>query len=214
MSVFVSLNGPDNTGKTTQLRRLAQARTSCAPLGSIHEHDPQPWVAVSAHDYGRWWFETSTTRQLTTMLLTGHAHRARALPAGSIGLLDRGAAMLLAAAAATCSVKEEVDLDDALAKINAIARDQEAPAPEIGVLLLPSLDTERSLRITAERQKQPWTGVYHEYQRRLHRTLLRQAESGAYDVVIDCENRGVDDVQAEVLRAYDNRVPPPVPDSP
>ncbi|GAA3730993.1 8-oxo-dGTP pyrophosphatase MutT (NUDIX family) [Spinactinospora alkalitolerans] len=68
------------------------ARTGCVLLGSVHEHGPGPWAAVSAHDYGRWWFEASTTRQLTGMLLAGHAHRAHALPAGSVGPLDRGSA--------------------------------------------------------------------------------------------------------------------------
>lgn len=33
---FVSLNGPDNVGKTTQLQLLAQSRPGQQPLGAIH----------------------------------------------------------------------------------------------------------------------------------------------------------------------------------
>jgi len=87
---FVSLNGPDNVGKTTQLRRLAEQRSSFQSLGTIHEHDPEPWARVAAKDYATWWFETSATVELTGMLLTSHARRATAREAGRTGLLDRG----------------------------------------------------------------------------------------------------------------------------
>lgn len=72
---FVSLNGPDNVGRTTHLVRLAGHWDGFQPLGSVHEHDPEPWARVAAGDYARWWFETSTTVELTEMLLVGHAKR-------------------------------------------------------------------------------------------------------------------------------------------
>ncbi|MEK8146131.1 hypothetical protein NKH18_47760 [Streptomyces sp. M10(2022)] len=69
---FISLNGPDNVGKTTHLVRLAERWDGCQPLGAVHEHDPVPWARVAGGDYARWWFETSTTVELTEMLLAGH----------------------------------------------------------------------------------------------------------------------------------------------
>ncbi|EHM25257.1 MULTISPECIES: hypothetical protein [Streptomyces] len=45
---FVSLNGPDNVGKTTHLVRLAERWDSFQPLGAVHEHDPEPWAWVAA----------------------------------------------------------------------------------------------------------------------------------------------------------------------
>lgn len=79
---FVSLNGSDNVGKTTQLRLLAQRCSGFQPLGAIHDHDPEPWARVAAGDYAQWWFETSTTVELTAMLLASHAKRTAAREEG------------------------------------------------------------------------------------------------------------------------------------
>jgi len=73
---FVSLNNPDNEGKTTQLVRLAERWDRFQPLGAVHEHGPEPWARVAADDYARWWFETSTAVELTEMLLARHSTRA------------------------------------------------------------------------------------------------------------------------------------------
>jgi thymidylate kinase len=39
---FLSLNGPDNAGKTTQFRLLSEARPRLQTLGSAQEHAPDP----------------------------------------------------------------------------------------------------------------------------------------------------------------------------
>ncbi|MFD6626344.1 hypothetical protein [Streptomyces diastaticus] len=110
---FVSLNGPDNTGKTTHLLRLASRWERFQPLGAVHEHDPEPWARVARGDYARWWFEKSTTVELTELLLAGHVKRAAARQSGRTGLLDRGLPMLLAVATATCVVKDELAVGEA-----------------------------------------------------------------------------------------------------
>ncbi|MDT9683702.1 hypothetical protein RND61_16765 [Streptomyces sp. TRM76323] len=195
---FVSLNGPDNAGKTTQLLRLAECWSGFQPLGAVHEHDPEPWARVAAGDYARWWFETSTTVELTEMLLTGHAKRAASLSAGRTGLLDRGLPMLLAVAAATCVVKDGLSVREALGAVMGIAGTRATP-PETSVLLLPSFDTERSYAITSARESRPWNGVYPAYQKALHTVLLHQVGHGAYTAVVNCEDRSPDDVHADVL---------------
>ncbi|MFB7630450.1 hypothetical protein ACFC0M_05800 [Streptomyces sp. NPDC056149] len=195
---FVSLNGPDNVGKTTQLRRLAEHWSGFQPLGAVHEHDPEPWARAAASNYARWWFEKSTTRVLTEMLLAGHAKRAAARESGRAGLLDRGLPMLLAVAAATCAVKDGLPVREALDTVSGIAGSRAIPQ-ETSVLLMPSVDAERSYAITSARERRPWTGIYPAYQRRLHAVLLHQADHGTYSAVIDCENRSVDDISAEVL---------------
>ncbi|MFD5319395.1 hypothetical protein [Streptomyces sp. NPDC127098] len=195
---FVSLNGPDNVGKTTQLRLLAERRPHFQPLGAIHDHDPKPWARVVAGDYARWWFETSTTAELTEMLLVGHTKRAAAREAGRTGLLDRGLPMLLAVAAATCAVKDGLTVREALDTVTGIA-DPRTALSETSILLLPSIDPNRSYAITSAREGRPWTGVYPTYQRTLHAVLLLQADQGAYTAVVDCEDRTRDDVHAEVL---------------
>lgn len=203
---FVSLNGPDNVGKTTQLRLLAQQHSGFQPLGAIHDHDPEPWERVAAGNYAAWWFETSTTVELTGMLLAGHAKRAAAREAGRTGLLDRGLPMLLAVAAATCAVKEELPVQQAMDTVAGIAAAYPS-WPETAVLLVPALDAERSYAITSAREGRPWTGVYPAYQKTLHAVLLQQAEHGAYAAVVNCEDRSPDDVHAEIAALLDNPLP-------
>ncbi|XKK40069.1 hypothetical protein HFP72_04625 [Nocardiopsis sp. ARC36] len=50
MTDFVSLNGPDNSGKSTQVRMLADDWHGFHELGPIHRHDPVPWSRVSGRD--------------------------------------------------------------------------------------------------------------------------------------------------------------------
>ncbi|WP_431951222.1 hypothetical protein [Actinacidiphila sp. bgisy167] len=199
---FVSLNGPDNVGKTTHLVRLAERWDDFQPLGAVHEHDPEPWTRVAAGNYAQWWFETSTTVELTEMLLVGHAKRAAARDAGRTGLLDRGLPMLLAVAAATCVVKDGLTVGEAFKTVTGIAGAR-ATAPENSILLLPSLDAERSYAITSVREGRPWTGIYPAYQKTLHAVLLHQADHGSYTAIVDCENRSLDDVHADVIAHLD-----------
>ncbi|MFD8009901.1 hypothetical protein [Streptomyces sp. NPDC058955] len=195
---FVSLNGPDNVGKTSHLVRLAERWHGFQSLGAVHEHDPEPWARVAAGDYARWWFETSTTVELTEMLLAGHAKRAAAREAGRTGLLDRGVSMLLAVATATCVVKDGLTVGEAFKTVTGIAGSR-ATAPEISILLLPSLDAERSYAITSAREGRPWTGIYPAYQKTLHAVLLHQADHGSYTAVVDCEDHSLDDVHSDVV---------------
>ncbi|RZD82238.1 hypothetical protein [Streptomyces albidoflavus] len=194
---FVSLNGPDNTGKTTHLLRLASRWERFQPLGAVHEHDPEPWARVARGDYARWWFEKSTTVELTELLLAGHVKRAAARLSGRTGLLDRGLPMLLAVATATCVVKDELAVGEAFNTVMSIAGSR-AATPETSILLLPSLDAERSYAITSAREGRPWTGIYPAYQKTLHGVLLHQADHGAYTKLVDCEDRSLDDVHAAV----------------
>ncbi|MFC9640007.1 hypothetical protein ACFTZF_15790 [Streptomyces mirabilis] len=195
---FISLNGPDNVGKTTQLERLAARSRDFQLLGSVHGHDVEPWRRVATDDYAAWWFERSTTTELTRMLLDSHAKRANARGVGRVGLLDRGLPMLLAVSAATCSLKDGLTVPDALARVVDIAA-REAHPPETAILLMPALDAERSYAITSAREARPWTGVYPSYQRTLHQVLLHQAEEGAYTAVVDCEGSSVEGVHAGVI---------------
>ncbi|MFF8989504.1 hypothetical protein ACF09H_05980 [Streptomyces sp. NPDC014983] len=74
-----------------------------------------------------------------------------------------------------------------------------ATASETSILLLPSLDAERSYTITSAREGRPWTGIYPAYQKTLHAVLLHQADHGSYTAVVDCEDRSLDDVHGDVL---------------
>ncbi|WP_328914149.1 MULTISPECIES: hypothetical protein [unclassified Streptomyces] len=203
---FISFNGPDNVGKTTQLRRLARRWERFQALGAVHEHDPAAWERVAGEGYASWWFERSTTVELTSMLAGGHTKRATAREPGRIGLLDRGLPMLMAVAAATSVIKEGLSAREALRTVGDIAGPFSAP-PEISVLLLPSLDPGRSYGITSAREGRPWTGIYPAYQKVLHAILLHQADQGRYDLVVDCEQRSGSDVHDEIVKEIGPRLP-------
>lgn len=184
MTRFVSFNGPDSSGKSTQVRMIAEGWEGFCDLGPIHRHDPGPWNRVSEQDYATWWFTTSTTEELTTMLFASHTKRAKALPPGKVGLIDRGWHMLFATAIATCAVKDSVPIKDAWHHVRALVG-ADGPIPcETSLLLLPSLDTERSLAIARSRDPRPWSGTYLNYQRHLHYTLLHMAHRNTFAEVI------------------------------
>ncbi|CAG7643462.1 conserved hypothetical protein [Actinacidiphila bryophytorum] len=197
MPEFISVNGPDNAGKTTQLKQLAARWDGFQMLGAVHEHDPEPWERVASDDYASWWFEKSTTVELTAMLVKGHVRRAAARRPEHTGLLDRGLPMLTAVAAATSVVKDGLSTDEALRTIREITAPLPTPA-ETSVLLLPSLDPHRSYAITSDRENRPWTGIYPAYQRHLHAILRRQAEEGVYDLVVDCEHHDLAEVHRRI----------------
>ena len=202
MTEFVSLNGPDNAGKTTQIRLLSEAKPSLQMLGSVHEHATELWGAMPA-DSSTWWFETSSTIELTRLLLDSHRLRAQARRPGSIAVVDRGHPMLIATAVATCVVKDDVSIDDARALVSSIQTFAEAPSPEFALLLLVSRDVERSLAISERRDSAPWNARYLRYQRVLHEVLMQQAERGVYDQIIEWGTRPRAEIHRDVLNAVD-----------
>lgn len=118
--MFLSLNGPDNVGKTTQLRLFGARSPSIQLLGSAHEHDAASWERVASEDYAAWWFEHSTTAELTALLLPSAKKQAAALEPGCVGLLDRGMPMLIAVSAATASVKKDSSTADGVGEAGTI----------------------------------------------------------------------------------------------
>ena len=201
MTAFVSLNGPDNSGKSTQVRMLADSWPGFHDLGPVHRHDPTTWARVSGPGYGTWWFTTSTTEELTRILFSSHEARARARPPGKVGLLDRGWYMLLATAVATCSVKESLAVETAWHRVLALVETDEPNPPELSILLLPALDVEQSNGIAQQREGRPWTGVYLDYQRHLHHVLLHMARQGVFSEVASGQTHGAEATHALLRRA-------------
>lgn len=202
---FLSLNGPDNAGKTTQIRLLSEARPGLQVLGSAHEHAPHLWGALPV-DSSTWWFATSSTVELTKLLLESHRLRAQARRTGSIAVIDRGHPMLEATAVATCVVKDKVSIDVARAAVLDIQRLIAVPSPEFAVLLLISRDVEESLAVSQQRDPTPWTPLYLRYQRTLHEVLMQQIAQGAYGQVIDGSGRSRAEIHSDILAATDGAV--------
>ena len=202
---FLSLNGPDNAGKTTQIKLLSQSRPKLQLLGSAHEHAPHLWGALPA-DFSTWWFETSSTAELTRILLESHQQRATARRPRGAAVIDRGHPMLVATAIATCAVKDAVSIEEARTAVLDVQRTIAAPPPEYALLLLISRDVEESLAVSQQRDPTPWTARYLRYQRTLHEVLMQQVELAEYDQVIEWGTRTRLEIQADVLTAVDAAV--------
>jgi hypothetical protein len=202
---FLSLNGPDNAGKTTQIRLLSEARPALQSLGSAHEHAPHLW-RVPPGDSADWWFETSTTAELTYSLLESHRLRAEARRQGTVAIIDRGHSMLVATAIATCIVKDKLSCDDARAAVEAVQGTRAEPPPEHSLLLLLSRDFNESIAISQARDPREWDPRYLLYQRTLHEVLMMQAESGRYTQVMEWGTRSRAEIHSQVLAAADAAV--------
>jgi hypothetical protein len=199
---FVSLNGPDNAGKSTQIRLLSEARPSFHVLGSAHQHAPQLW-RVLPEDSATWWFETSTTMELSRLLLDSHRLRAEARDPRRVALLDRGHPMLVATAIATCAVKDGLSIGDALAAVGQVQRALPEPPAEFALLLLISRDVDESLEVSQARDPEPWNPRYLRYQRVLHEVLMQQVDQGVYDQVIEWGIRSRAEIHVEIVEAAD-----------
>lgn len=198
--MLISFNGPDGSGKTTQIDLVATL-PGYLNLGALHDHDPLPWAAAAAGDYARWWFEEVPTTTLTDMLFSGHQRRVDVAGPADRALLDRGFPMLTAVAAATASVKDGVAVRDALDSV--LRRASPAPPPEFSILLLPAFRASESLRITSARSERPWTTVYKLYQVRLHRALTLLWRRGVFSVLIVTNTRSTLDVHSAVLKSLE-----------
>src|SRR5205807_1296287 len=87
----VALSGPDNVGKSTQLRILARRCPHTTAGGPLHDHDPR-WQRITATGMARWWFHESSPQELADVLATSYLPRHSTH--GDILLLDRGMPML------------------------------------------------------------------------------------------------------------------------
>jgi hypothetical protein len=202
---FVSLNGPDNAGKSTQIRLLSEVRPKLQVLGSVHHHAPHLW-RVLPDEFSTWWFETSSTIELSRLLFDSHQLRVEARLPDRVAVLDRGYPMLVATAVATCVVKDGLSIDNARAAVAEVQHSCMAPPAEFAVLLLISRDVDESINVSQVRDLKPWSPRYLRYQRVLHEVLMRQVEQGVYGQVIEWGTRSRAEIQRDVVAAADQAI--------
>ncbi len=212
--VAVALGGPDNVGKSTQIRLLAR-EAGVAEAGPLDAHDPR-WPGAHAHGLADWWFRQAGLEEVVDVLACSYlARSAAAGDAGGARLVDRGMPMLEATVVATAAIRERLGYQAAVRRarelLAAYQDDLErAEAGEWGVVLLhaddPAAGTERAL--ARERQVSP---VYAAYQRVLNYHLHALAAAGRFAQVIVAGDRPILDVQNELRVLLRNRLGLPVP---
>lgn len=178
--VSIGVSGPDNVGKSTQIRLLAR-QAGVVSAGPLDGHDPR-WADTYALGLADWWFGRASLEQVVDVLACSYlARAAAAAPAGSVRLMDRGLPMLEASVVATAAVREDLGYEAAVQRaaglLTGYRRDlARAEAAEWGMLLLhaaePSAGGARALA-----REHEVTASYAAYQRILNTHLCAQAST-------------------------------------
>jgi hypothetical protein len=199
----LALSGPDNVGKTTQLRWLTRLQPSWILAGSIDAYDER-WQAIAGADFATWWFETSTTEEHTRLIFD--SYDARAHHSTAPALWDRGYHMLVATCAATAQIKDGIATEEALARVEAFAQERvHSSGVTLEILLLPAAEAQESLRLLLPREQVPVGTRYAAYQRALLDILTMQRAAGKYAIVLECGETPILDVHARLAAALNER---------
>ncbi len=201
---IVALSGPDNVGKSTQLRildrRLGAAATNA---GVLHDYDAR-WAEIRNGGLASWWFENSSIEDFVHVLVRSYLarlERARELTEPLV-LVDRGLPMLEATIAATLATRLVIDDDDAAdmtTKLLLPHRDDldRAEAVETGIILLPATDPPAIAAASLARGPEA-NEVYRHYQAHLACQLIRLVAEGRFAHKIITGDRPIMAIQAEV----------------
>ncbi|MDP5309065.1 nucleotidyltransferase domain-containing protein [Paracoccus spongiarum] len=190
---IVSISGPDNVGKTTQIRWLCYRNSELSTLGGVQQHDPD-WPIPEYNDSKDWWFTCSTDEHVAAIT---RAYRRRAVAANGAAfvVLDRGPRMFAAVCAATHVAKEGGTIEAALEEVErkGMFTGLYSEVPEI--LLLPSPDVSECVKNTLQREDQIIRSpLYPVYQEQLSRALLLQSARGLYSAVHTAREASIADV--------------------
>lgn len=214
--VAVSLNGPDNVGKSTQVRLLAR-RTGATDAGPLDRYDPR-WAVARQTGLADWWFSSAPIEEVVDVLACSYLGRAASVPVDGRGLVlfDRGLAMLEASVAATVAVREkhkgESATDRALELLAPYRADLDrTEVAELRVLLLHEDGVRGGVTRSLAREAKACSR-YAAYQLALHTQLHAQAKAGRYaETLVTGDNAvlSVHSVLCQLLR--DNGIDVPAP---
>ncbi len=212
--VTVAVSGPDNVGKSTQIRLLAR-ESGVIAAGPLDAYDPR-WAEANTSGLADWWFRRAALEEVVDVLACSYLTRsAGADSAGAVRLVDRGMPMLEASVVATAAVRERLGYEAAVARAEELLapyRDDlnAGEAGEWGVLLLHAAEPTAGARRALAREQEV-TPAYATYQRVLNDHLHVQAAAGRFAQVIMVVDRSILDVQDELRGLLRDQLGVPVP---
>ncbi|MGD7195679.1 nucleotidyltransferase domain-containing protein [Ralstonia pseudosolanacearum] len=199
-TTLVALSGPDNVGKTSQLRWLRRRNLDLVVFGGIHEFDPD-WPLLQPGTRSDWWF-SCPTKEHVAAISRAYELRAAAAKGASFAMLDRGPRMMAAVCAATHVAKEGGDIEAALAAVEREGVFADHYAAVVEILLLPSEDIQECISKTLKREEYAISSpLYHAYQEQLARALSLQSARGLYSTVLTVGNASIAAVSDRVAGA-------------
>jgi len=213
--VTIAISGPDNVGKSTQIRLLGR-RIGVADPGPLDAYDPR-WAR--AHDLGlaEWWFRQVPLEEVVDVLVCSYLTRAASGVAADVArVLDRGMPMLEASVVATAAVREDLGYAAAAHRAGELLasyrRDlARAEAGEWSVLLLHDILPEKGAARALAREREV-TPIYAAYQRALNTHLHALADAGRFAATIVVAGRSILDVHQELGMLLRTQLGFPVPD--
>jgi predicted nucleotidyltransferase len=215
---IIAISGPDNVGKSTQLRLLVQ-RGDFVDTGPLDLHDSR-WRSVRAAGLAAWWFESAPLMEVVDVLARSYLRRSVSHAGSTAGgprrLVDRGMPMLEASVVATVGVREDLDYRSAVQRAAVLLAPYQpdldhAEAVELGVLMLhfdePGAGVARTLSREAE-----ISARYTRYQQLLHAHLHQQNQAGRFAHTITVADQSILDVHASIsawLASHGVAIAPP-----
>jgi len=213
--VTIAISGPDNVGKSTQIRLLGR-RIGVAEVEPLDAYDPR-WA--HAHELGlaKWWFREVPLEEVVDVLVCSYLTRAASgVAAEVVRVLDRGMPMLEASVVATAAVREGLDYAGAAHRAGELLASYgqdlaRARAGEWGVLLLHDIVAEKGAARALAREHSV-TPVYTAYQRALNTHLHTLADEGRFAATIVVADRSILDAHQELGMLLRTQLGIPVPD--
>ncbi|KAI4281505.1 MAG: hypothetical protein L6R38_003631 [Xanthoria sp. 2 TBL-2021] len=216
MSYRVSLNGPDNVGKTTQIDLLPSSFT-IGKVGGLHKTDNTKIGELHRQGLLRQWWWESSNEEFIRFIVGALARRhldSMTDTLNQVILFDRGAAMFEAVVVAVIATKSlDHNLDNARAAFQAILNENhlQLPRERLAILLTHGGSLDGSLKITLNREEGILDERYKLYQFLLQTEMQRQERSGVYQHVIKIHTTssiGIvqDELRKVLLRYTGNRL--------
>ena len=208
----ISLNGPDNVGKTTQLELFPRS-FSTVLIGGLHYCDTRISQMLKDGSLDDWWWNSSEEDFVCTIYAAlGRRYReTKANESITFGLFDRGKAMFDAVTAAVFATKsKDGDLHEARTRRDGIVEQNHLQIPEedITILLKFGNNLEESVNLSLGRETKPVNDRYRRYQTLLQRELQYQEELCVYQHTILADgidtHRAVQDEIRRIVRFRSN----------
>ena len=174
--ISISLNGPDNVGKTTMIN-LMSSMDSIEIRSSVSTYDNQLNDLKKTNYFKEWFFKTSNDEDFVNIILRATNKRANVKPKSNTKLIvyDRGGLMSEAVCIANIAYKQKCDLIQATTFYTSIVNKYhlDIPREDIRILLKHGRSLEDSLKISLMREYEH-DQVYDEYQMLLQKQLAIQ----------------------------------------
>ena len=186
--LIVSINGPDNVGKTTQITMLPPHYTIRVLGGLQNVEGKLADLARSGYLKSWWWTSTDEDFVKTIFTAVQTSHELAHAGGADVSILDRGACMFEAASIATIAIKNNVaDLEDARQRFQDVlaATGLKVLQESVSILLRFNISAEEAVKTTLERESETVDDRYRKYQRLLHAQIAHQVASGRYQHVIE-----------------------------